>query len=538
MWAKNLLFLIVCAAALAAFKSSLFPPAESRPDRVPRNDDISPRATVARVDAAFAELWRGQNLQPAAAASDLAIARRLSLALTGTIPSLEEIRHFEKLSPDERLEAWLAERLVDRRSADYMAERLARALVGVENGPFLVYRRRRFVSWLADQLAANEPYDQIVQHLIADSGLWTDTPATNFITVATRGDDDNQPDANQLAARVSRSLLGVRLDCAECHDHPFEAWKQRDFQSLAAFFGGTRQGLRGIRDVESDYQVEDRRTGETETIRCDVPFARELLPGKGAPRRRLAAWITHRENRAFAREAVNRAWALLFGRPLVAPVDNLPPGSSLPAALDILADDFAAHGYNWQRLLRTLASTKAFRLDSKLEGESDDPQSTQQHDASWAVFPLTRLRPEQVVGAILQSASLATIDYQSHIVVRLVRAIRSRDFVDRYGDGGTEEFEARGGTIPQRLLMMNGEIVREKTKDSLLANAATQIAVLAPNDRQAVETAVLAVLTRRPDGEEMTYLAARLAGKGTPHIARLGDLYWALLNSTEFSWNH
>jgi hypothetical protein len=149
------------------------------------------------------------------------------------------------------------------------------------------------------------------------------------------------------------------------------------------------------------------------------------------------------------------------------------------------------------------------------------------------------LRPEQVVGAILQSASLATIDYQSNIVVRFARAVGQSEFIERYGDSGADEFDEHGGTTAQRLLMMNGEIVSERTKDSLLANAASQIAAFAPDDATALETAMLAVLSRRPNEREAAYFAERLAGpSGTQRRARLGDLYWTLLNGTEFSWNH
>jgi hypothetical protein len=152
---------------------------------------------------------------------------------------------------------------------------------------------------------------------------------------------------------------------------------------------------------------------------------------------------------------------------------------------------------------------------------------------------MTRLRPEQVVGALLQSASLSTIDSSSHILVRLARTVGQNDFVNRYGDGGAEEFADRGGTIPQRLLMMNGGIVFDKTKDDLVGNAATRIAALSPDDATAVETAFLTVLTRRPDETEREHFEKQLAGaRGGERRERLSDLVWTLLNTTEFSWNH
>lgn len=539
MWAKNVLFLGVCTAGLAALAASVRPAFDAKPRPAVAVQTASVRATATRIDEALGSLWKSQCLQPAPPAPDLLVARRMSLALHGTIPSLEDIRHFESLPPERRLDVWLAELLADRRYADYVAERLARAYVGVEDGPFLLFRRRRFVSWLADQLQAGEPYDAIVQHLIADSGLWTDTPAVNFVTVTINPGDENKPDPNRLAARVSRAFLGVRLDCAECHDHPFAAWKQSDFEGLAAFFGGTRQSLRGIRDVPGEFEVENRQTGEVSAVAPGVPFGRDWLPARGGKRERLAAWVTHDANRPFAREAANRAWALLFGRPLVEPIDDLPIEGEFPQTLEILADDFIAHDYDWRRMLEVIASTRAFRLDSARDVDDLDAEGRERHERHGAAFPLTRLRPEQVIGAVLQSASLATIDYDSNILVRIARFAGQNEFVERYGDSGADEFEPHGGTTPQRLLMMNGEAVFESTRNNLLGNAASQIATLAPDDATAVETAVLAVLTRRPTQREADYFAARLEGTaGDKRKERLGDLYWSLLNTTEFSWNH
>jgi len=550
MWAKNLLFLALCLGGLVAFQASVFPPQVPRHKPAAYDDPDERQEIVARIDQAMRDTWQTAGIAPVERAPELALVRRLSLALMGVVPSLEEIRLLEEQPPDERIEWWMATILADRRSADYMAERLARAFVGVEDGPFLLYRRRRFVSWVADQLATNQPYDSLVRHLISDSGLWTSVPSTNFITVNIKPDSDEDPDPNRLASRVSRAFLGVRIDCAECHDHPFEDWKQKDFQQLAAFFGQTKRSLRGISDGPGKFEVEDRKTGDKLTIEPHVPFQSELLPSSGSLRKRLGQWVTHRENKAFARATVNRAWGLLFGKPLIEPIDNIPTTAAVPPQLDLLADDFIEHQYDWRRLLRVIAATEVFQLDSQASGPAgladsassaseENTGASSQQQAQWAVFPLIRLRPEQVVGALLQSASLSTIDYDSHIVTRVLRSVGQSGFVERYGDAGSDEFDDHGGTIPQRLLMMNGELVRDKTKENLVGNAATRIAKLAPDDRSAVETAYLAVLTRRPVAEESDYFVERLGGStGDERNRRMEDLYWTLLNTTEFSWNH
>jgi hypothetical protein len=234
----------------------------------------------------------------------------------------------------------------------------------------------------------------------------------------------------------------------------------------------------------------------------------------------------------------------MFGRALVEPVDSLRADEEVLAPLDVLASDFVQHGYNVQRTLQVIAATRAFQLDSRAPLDaSGEPlpgrEITAAHEAAWAVFPLSRLRSEQVVGGLLQAASLSTIDYDSHILIKIARAIGQAEFVKRYGDAGEEELAPTCGTIPQRLLLMNGSLVKERTEDNLLANASTRIALLAPTDERAIETAYLATLTRRPTADEASFFAGWLRetkGKGRSRV--LEDLYWDLINATEFSWNH
>jgi hypothetical protein len=401
------------------------------------------------------------------------------------------------------------------------------------------------VAWLSESIHQNRPYDAIVRDLIADTGLWTDRPATNFITVAMIP-ETNHPDPDKLTVRVCRSMLGLRIDCAQCHDHPFDdRWTQRGFQSLAAYFGSTEQGLSGIYEAKRPYKVDDYKTGKQVMISPDVPFDSHLLPDEGTLRQRLAGWVTHPDNRAFARATVNRMWTLMFGRPLVEPLDDIPlgePRANQPEqiVLDRLADAFSRSGYDLHRLVRLIAATEAFRLESRAIGTSGEaPELTDVQLLAWAAFPLTRLRPEQVVGGLLQSASLTTVDYHSHILRRIIKIIGQQEFVERYGDAGENELTSGGGTIPQRLLMLNGKLVDERTVANPLMNAATRIAMLAPTDATAVETAYLAVLTRRPTQAESEYFLKQLAGlEDDARSETLGDLYWALLNSSEFSYHH
>jgi hypothetical protein len=536
MWARNLLFVSLLVGGVAVLGVSLFP--TLRPQRLSAFQpaawhDADFQTTVDRVNAAFREQWARDGLTPAPRAAELTVARRLALALNGITPSLQEVRQFEAQDSPGRLSVWLNRILNDRRHADYLAERLAHAYVGDEGGAPFLFRRDRFLAWLSDELMANQPYDLIVRQLLTATGLWTDQPATNFVTV-TRTDAKPDGDPERLAGRVTRAFLGLRIDCAQCHNHPFQPWKQQEFQALASFFGQVNIGATGLSDKpDGEYEYDNRKAAAKRAIRPRVPFQPELLPEEGTRRARLAAWVTHPANPYFGRAITNRVWAFLFGRPLHEPLDDFGAREDLPPVLDLLARDFVAHGHDLRRLIELVAATEVFQLDSAADHEITDA-----HEKAWAVFPLTRLRPEQVVGGIVQAASLETLDYDTHILKRFVRFAQQKAFVERYGDSGEDEFEARTGTITQRLLMMNGDVVHSRTEGNLF-NASARIAALAPDDRAAIEAAYLTVLTRRPTAEELAHFEDRLRGsKGPERAQHLEDLCWVLLNSTEFSWNH
>ncbi|HEV3122072.1 MAG TPA: DUF1549 domain-containing protein, partial [Isosphaeraceae bacterium] len=354
---RDLLLIGAVTSGAAALAAGVLRPQVPPPQRNAARAAVPPTAaadlakSIEKVNAAVRQGWDEAGVSPAPVASELALMRRLALALCGTVPSVEEIRRFEARPPVRRLELWLDDLLHDRRFADYVAERFARAYVGTEDGPFLLFRRRKFTTWLSDAILENRSYDAIVHDVIADRGLWTDHPATNFVSV-TFDPEAGRPDPERLGARVARAFLGVRLDCAQCHDHPFQPWKQADFRGLAAFFGSVHSNLRGIHEGQPFYKPPDKKTKEPTNVEPRVPFCPELKPGSGNPREQLAAWIVNPKNPNLARATVNRVWALLLGRPLVEPIDDFPVSGDLPAAIEILADDFTAHGFDLHRLIR------------------------------------------------------------------------------------------------------------------------------------------------------------------------------------------
>ncbi len=495
---------------------------------------------VGQIDAAFEKEWQAANVRPTPAAPPLTVARRLSLGLTGTLPSLEEIRILEQQPPEQITQWWLTKLFEDRRYSDYLAERFARVYVGVENGPFLIYRRHRMVDWLSTEIQKNRPYSEVARELITANGIWTTQPEVNFITVTVDQNDKKKgPDEVKLAGRICRAFLGVRLDCVQCHDDFMGgSWQQKDFHQLAAFFAPAEMSLTGVQDSKKlKYEFRYHGKMEDQVVFPKVPFKQELLPTEGALRERLAKWVTHPENLAFARTTVNRIWALMFNRPLVEPIDDIPLEGKYPPGMEILAQDLVAHNYDLQRLIRLIAATRAFQIDSTTRDA--EHHVTDGHEKLYASFPVTRLRPEQVAGGVIQASSLRTLDAEAHIFWKLNRFFQQGDFVKRYGDIGEDEFNQRSGTIPQRLLLMNGKLVDERSGENIVMNASTRIASLAPDDASAVETAYLCALTRRPTAEEQSYFVELLKGiKGKARFKVMEDMYWSLLNATEFSWNH
>ena len=501
------------------------------------------RSVIDNVNAEFQTVWDRDQVEVAPAGNWETICRRLSLALIGSGISVEEFRWLESLPEEQRVATLLERLLTDRRFTDYWAERFARSYVGADEGPFIVFRRRRFVNWLSNEIDQETSYAQIVRSMITGEGIWTENPEVNFLTVTMDSNDDGRADPIRLAARTSRAFLGMRIDCLQCHDDFLsnvnlgtsiapEPGTQEHFHQLAAFYSGSVNSIKGIREDGQEYEYQYLYADEEEVVEPTVPFLRELVDAETEnPRARLANWVTHSENIPFARATVNRVWALMFGKPLSDPVDDIPLHGPFPPGLDWLAHDVAEHDGDLRRLIRIIANLDVYQRDSRC-----DFPVTERHENAWAVFPLIRLRPEQVAGSIVQACRLSTIGRDSSIISQLQAFGDKNEFVQRYGDTGEDEFNRDAITITQRLLAMNGKLVRERTEGNPVGNASAQIAMFAQNDRQAIEVAYVAALNRRPTEDEFSaWLEKQKDVERGPFIE---DVFWALLNGSEFSWNH
>jgi hypothetical protein len=497
---------------------------------------------VRAVDRIFESQWREAGIPPADEADDLQVLRRLTLALVGTIPSLEEIREFTTDAPSNRLNRWTARLINDWRFVEFFGDRMATALVNDADTEFRDHERQQFVEWLGREIQQGRPYDAMVRRMIADRGLWADDAAMLFIR-SELVQSGLVP--QRLAARTARAFLGQQIGCAQCHDHPFADWKQSQFEGLAAYFAQVRHTPLGIQDERSTvFVIDDQRSQQQRTIEATVPFDPQHVPESGTARERLAEWVTHRENRRFRRATVNRVWGLLFGRPYIQPVDDIPDPPPLHETndtelLDVLGDDWAAHGYDVRRLIQIIAASRPFRLASDhpsldLPGEVDPVQD------SWAVFPITQLSSQQLMRSLQQASSIKTVRIREESSTYTY--VRSRELMrqatERYGETGDMNELRQTGSINQAVARLAGSDFAQASAANS-QTAAGRISAMASSTADCLSACYLVCLTRRPVDVERRHFLPQLdeAQSGTQHRI-VEDIFWTLFNSPEFNWNH
>lgn len=446
-----------------------------------------------RIDSRLADQQRAAGVQPAERCNDAHFLRRVYLDLYGVIPTPAALRVFLS-NPAKDKRSSVVDELLD--GAGYV-----RHFSAVWRG-LLVGEDRvdaDLEAWLRVQFAANLPYDRLARSILTQSleppQRGEPTPLAFF-----RGRADKP---EELAASVSRIFLGVRLECAQCHDHPFASWKREQFWSQAAFF---------TRDERATLEIP--AVGKVVTAR----FLDGANPpqGKQSPRQTLADWLTARDNPYFARALANRLWSHFFGVGIVEPADDFsdinPP--SHPELLDDLAAALVAQKYDSKFLIRAMLRSRAYQVASR-GGVPVSPPLFERR----AVRLLT---PEQLHDSLVLATGYP------------VSAVRRAAFLARFPRPESRVDAAIG--IPQALALMNGPLTRLLT-DPQQSPALAAIAE-APflNDREKVETLFLATLSRPPrPGELQTFLAHV---EKAPGAKALSDVLWALINSAEFMHHH
>jgi hypothetical protein len=494
-------------------------------------ESVPAAAMAARVDQLLDDRMRESGVSAAEPASDAEFMRRANLDLNGIIPAGSEVSAFlEDNSPDKK------QKLVDRvlanpRYATHLAQVWSKMLLPADAQSDRPAEVAGFTSWLRRRFAEGIRYDVMVADLLTTTGSSNRGGAALFYTAA-----GLKPE--ELAASTSRILLGVQIHCAQCHNHPFDHWKQEDFWSFAAFFARVQQSP-GTQPP--DVQLVDAVAGEVTLPGTSHVAAPKYLgadpPSEDADvnrRRQLAIWMVSRDNPYFARVAVNRAWAMLFGRGLVHPADDFGKHNlaSHPRLLGELAAYFVDNQYDLKAVFRALATTRAYQRASQWASDDSPPAAE-----FFARMQVKTLSPEQLYDSLARATRKTEAIAPNAPGQPPVPGSRQQ-FIARFNMGTPEATEFVAG-IPQILALMNGALTDEAThvdRGGLLQ------AIDAPlfDDRERVEALFLSVLSREPSADEKDKLLQYVSQGGVTGDRRqaLGDLLWAMLNSPEFILNH
>ncbi len=479
---------------------------------------------------------RRLGITPSETADDATFLRRASLDAIGRLPTPDEVRAF-LADPFADKRARLVDRLLDRPEyADFWANKWLDLL---RPNPYRVGIKAvlNLDAWVRDAFRRNLPYDEFVRAIVTAQGsTFRDGAATIFR-------DRREPD--EIAPMVSQLFLGIRLECAKCHHHPFEVWGQEDFYGFAAYFARVGRKGTGLSPPISGSEeiIFTAKTGEVAH-----PLTGKVLPPKplfgqapasddpdADPREALAAWMTGPDNPYFAEVIVNRVWAELMTRGIVEPVDDLratnPPSN--PPLLRALADDFRRHGHDLKHLIRTIMTSHVYGLSSEpTRGTSPTRATTRGTTASGSAprscstrSPTSRWSRTRSTAAPPNSRATAIWTHRTPSL-----------FLDTFGRPDPNQdppCERTSDTsVVQALHLMNSpELHRKITADSGRA------ALLAKGDKGAdeiVEELYLLIYNRYPTDEERAIGRDVLARPRFTRRESIEDLMWALINSAEF----
>jgi hypothetical protein len=529
---------MLCIALLPTIGRAWPPPGQNR--------DVT--ALAERIDLAMSAKWAALGIKPTRQADDAELVRRVYLDLIGRIPTVAETRDFlDDRATDKR--SRLVERLLSRpQHVEHMTTVWRQIMMPQTNDRNVEFLARSLEIWLRKQIRDNVPYDKMVRELLTApvaSPNRQSYPAANpekplpiaFYMM-------NESKAENLAASTSRLFLGIKIECAQCHDHPFAKWSKRQFWEYAAFFSG-------IQPFEPRFPTgssikEDPARRVIKVAGTDKEYEARFLDG-GVPKWKagtasrvtLAEWMTTGDNPYFARNAVNRLWAHFFGIGLIEPVDEPSPENppSHPELLDELTRQFAAHQFDLRFLMRAIVASRTYQLSSALTDPSqNDPRA-------FARMSLKGLTGEQ----LFDSLATAT-GYQT----RLERSDPDRftssraEFVARFSNRSDKRTEFQT-SILQALTLMNGAFTAGTTNPAETKSPQQTQTLIAVQDApffdtpaKKVETLYLATLNRKPTQAESDRCVKHLEEGGPERDARkaLSDVLWALLNSAEFCFNH
>lgn len=502
---------------------------------------------AAYIDARIEANWKAANVTPAPLADDAEFLRRLYLDLSGRIPRVADARAFLTDKSANKRKQLVEKLLSTPQYVDHFTNTWRDLLIPQRNDLRSSAYANNFERWLIDKVRKNVGYDEMVRELLTapvNGFAGRGRPYNPSMAAAAAFYQANELKPENMASATSRIFLGVRLECAQCHDHPFADWTRDQFWQYTAFFANIRRPVRRLNRQQRQQPVSN--------VAVNLPVMKipgtnrevnaRFLDGKVPrwetprdPREVLADWMTSPNNPYFARTAVNRLWGHFFGYGLIDPVDDEPTKEnpiSHPELLKELTRQFIAHKYDVKYLIRAITLSKTYQRSS---AKTHPSQKEQRLFARMAVRGMTA---EQLFESLAQATG-----YRDPANARVQRVGFNPNsprsvFLSKFA--GIERPTDAHTSILQALALMNGQFIADATS---LERSKTLTAVAeAPffTTEERIRTLYLAVLTRYPRQDELQRLA-RYVNEGGPRQnerAALADVFWALLNSSEFILNH
>ena len=490
------------------------------------------------IDTFILRRSKAEKLKPAKLCDDWDFARRASLDIAGIIPTAADLERYFNWKEKERRAKWVDFLLSQPQYADHWTiiwGDLLRERDRIRGAPPGALKK-----FVHRSLLENRPFDKMARDLITADGPADENDAVAYIL-------RDRADPDFLTVSVTQGFLGVQLKCAQCHDHPFDWWTQKQFQGMAAFWHGTRprryreQEVRiGDRVIPMPiFRVEDRER------RANGAFITGAISDLGRGRAALADLITRRDNPFFARVTVNRLWDKLTGTGLVTPIDNFsalnPP--SHPELLDWLALEFIDHNYDLKHILRLIANSRTYqqassrKLPKYIRTASDAVDESQRAPGSlFEVMPLRRLNAEQIHDSILAATGRYRSENWLRASILKPYPPPPRDFLTIFGASDRDTLLPRptSGSIQQSLTLMNGDFVSAAIRihpDHPLVFWDRERSL---TNTQMIDALFAQILTRLPTIKERNW-ALRYIGYGRDEWL-WEDLQWALINTREFQF--
>lgn len=503
---------------------------------LPAESDYAPPVEddqLGDIDQLVNNKLRTMRILPSELAGDEEFLRRVTLDIAGQLPTSAEREAFLGDEDPAKRPAKIDELLARPAFADLWAKKWADLLLVRTEVNRVEYKGMyRYWEWLRNQVRDGVPLDQMVHGLLTASGTTFDSPATNFYQI--------EPNSLKTAENVAQSLLGLRVQCAQCHNHPFDRWTMDDYYGFTAFF--TQIGRKRAEDWR-EHIVFDRRSGEARHPVGNAVVKPKLLGDEvpdiaGRDRREVVAdWITSPENPYFAPSIANRVWAHFFGTGIVEPIDDIrvsnPPSN--PELFDLLGEKLVEYGFDMKPLVRDICNSQAYQRSS-LTNESNEGDMRN----------FARHMPRRIPAEMLLDAISTATGAEERLpgLPPGARAVEIADgraphyFLKTFGRSQRStvcacETDAQP-TLSQALHMLNGSTTNQKIKSGKLVSKWLDDGKSA---NEVIDRIYARSLSRLPTEEERNEYAPLLAEKEKP-VAELEDIFWAVLNSREFLFNH